>query len=62
MFNQAFDDGYHIAHGTTMTSPFIGGMLDNLGKEGYYRRLLLCSSPLETREAAGTKRIEKGDT
>lgn len=59
MFNQAFDGGYHIAHGTTMTSPFIGGMLDNLGKEGYYRRLLLCSSPLETREAAGTKRIEK---
>ena len=37
-FNKAFNDGHHIAHGTTMTSPFIGGMLKTLGQEGYYRR------------------------
>lgn len=59
VYNQAFDGGYHIAHGTTMTSPFIGGMLQKLGEEGYYRRLLLCYAPDDVRVEAGNKRINK---
>lgn len=42
LMNTAFDGRFNILHGTTMTSPFIGGMLKTLGDAGYERQLLLC--------------------
>lgn len=59
LFNEAFDAGYHIVHGTTMTSPFVGGMLDTLAANGYQRRLYLCYSEEEVRADAGCKRLEQ---
>lgn len=59
LLNEGFQRRLHIAHGTTMTSPFVGGLLEKLGKAGYERRLLLCYGEDDMRVDAGQKRIEK---
>lgn len=57
MLNEAFASRHHIAHGTTMTGPFIGGLLSKLGAAGYERRLILCGMDDQNRIEAGRRRI-----
>jgi hypothetical protein len=59
LLNEAFDNRFSIAHGTTLTSPFIGGLLHKLGEAGYERKLLLCWGPDQMRLDAARHRIEK---
>ena len=57
LLNKAFNGGYNIIHGTTMTGGAVDSMLEKLGNKGYERRLLLCYADDETRVQAGEKRI-----
>jgi len=57
--NEAFNGGYHVAHGTTLTAPepVIRSVFRQLGEAGYERRLLLCYASDKVRIAAGGKRV-----
>lgn len=52
----ASENNYNIAHGTTMTSPHIGNMLQWLKEHGYRIDLLLCSAEDEMRAEAAEYR------
>ena len=55
--NEAYRRHYHIAHGTTLTSPHIGSLFTALNKENYQILLLLVGASRETRLAAADHRV-----
>lgn len=59
LLNEAFDDGRHIVHGTTLTDDYTGEMLKTLGDAGYERRLMICACEEAVREDASHRREEE---
>lgn len=59
LLNEAFANGYNIAHGTTATSPHISSFYKNLKDKSYKIILLLCYSTDENRVNALNHRAEK---
>ncbi len=57
LLNEAFEEGRHIVHGTTLTTPHTADLLKKLGSEGYERRLMLCYSEEATRKDAAHHRM-----
>ena len=56
ILNEAFADGYNIAHGTTSTSSAIGSLYKKLKQKNYKIVLLLCYATDATRIAADAQR------
>jgi hypothetical protein len=56
LLNEAFADGYNIAHGTTSTSSAIGSLYKKIKQRNYKIVLLLCYATDETRVAANAQR------
>lgn len=49
LLNEAIDGGYSIAFGTTSTGAHVGGLFEQLKKQGYEITLLLCGATDATR-------------
>jgi predicted ABC-type ATPase len=56
IMNDAIENGYSVAHGTTLTSPHIAGLLQSLKNQGYEVHLLVCMASDETRASAANHR------
>jgi hypothetical protein len=61
VLNSAVGHNYHIAHGSTLSSPQSENLLANIGNAGYTRRLLLCDAPDATRADLEANRQQQGD-
>lgn len=60
ILNEAFADGYNIAHGTTSTSSAIESLYKKLKQKNYKIVLLICYATDTTRIAADTQRQRQG--
>lgn len=60
ILNDAFDKGYNVAHGTTLTGPTIEPFLKKVKAKGYKIILLLCFAPDEERVKAVTSQANRG--
>lgn len=58
ILNEAVDRGYHVAHGSTLTSPFSGNLLQSIADAGYERHLMVVYADTATRVEAGKKRAD----
>lgn len=56
--NEAAENGYDIAHGTTMTSPHVGGLMDSIKNKGYDVHLIVLAAPDDIRGQASSYRQE----
>jgi len=56
IMNDAVENGLSVAHGTTLTSPHVAGLLKNLKEKGYQIHLLICMASDETRSSAANHR------
>lgn len=59
VLNDAVHRGYDVAHGTTMTSPHVGGLLQSIKGAGHDIHLLVCSASDELRMELVQHRIGK---
>lgn len=58
LLNKAFERRYHIAHGTTATSPAVEKLYGALKKGGYKIQLFLCYARPETRKELIAHRVK----
>lgn len=61
LLNEAFEERYNIAHGTTSTGDHVEGMYVNLRAANYKIILLLCYSSAESRHEATEHRAKTQD-
>lgn len=59
ILNKAFDEGYHILHGTTATSPHMAGLYETLKDQGRSIELKIFTSPDHVRWEAVNKRSQE---